>query len=268
MLELHPGRHRFDESRDHPAWSGAAKLGAWTHLVGVYDAGSGRASIYVNGQLAGTSTGTLSTPWSAGGAFQIGRTLWNGACSSQTTGAILDVRVWQRVLYPSEISALVDPSANALVESNGFDSTWSCPAQSNPSQPLLLYTMSTDASAMAHDLALQGSAQVPASGGGYQGTGLALYGAGYADTSLDPACDGTPGQVLHTDQSFTVSAWVKLGGTTLPTNAMTALSQLGSYTSGFFLGYHISGGNGVWAFSMAAGTTTHRPDGPKLIQRP
>jgi hypothetical protein len=232
------------------AWSPAAKLGVWTLLTGVYDAVSGHALIYVNGQLAGTSTGTLTAPWKAAGQFEIGRTLWNGSFSSYTTGSLADVQVWQRVLYPPEIQALADPSSNGLVEANSFEQPGSGAAQT-------VEFAAPDPHNLLHDLLLQGTAQVPLSGAGYQGLGLQLDGNGYADSSIDEVNNGTPDQVLHTDQSFTVSSWVRLpSGTSLPTQTMTALSQEGSAASGFFLGYRTSGTAGFWSFAMPGADST------------
>lgn len=223
----------------HPVSLNPPALGVWTHLAGVYDAATGQASLYVNGVLQSTVT-AHGPAWNATGPLTFGQ---------QWTGSVSDVQVWQRVLFPGEIQALVDPSVTAMVEDNTFDSTSLC--YPDPSNPVTLYQMSTDSSNMAHDLVLNGTAQVPPQGAGYEGTGLQLDGGGYADTSADPACDLTGSQVLHTDQSFTASAWVKLTGSSLPTVNMTALSQSGSNAAGFYLGYRLVGnGTPVWSFAM------------------
>ena len=223
----------------HPESQNPPVLGVWTHLAGVYDAATGQASLYVNGVLQATVT-AAGPAWNATGPLSFGYH-WPGSVS--------DVRVWQRVLYPSEIAAIADPSVNAMVEDNTFDSPSVC--FPDPTNPVLVYQTSIDSSNLAHDLVLNGTAQVPAQGAGYEGTGLQLDGGGYADTSADPACDGTGSQVLHTDQSFTVSAWVKLTGSSLPTSNMTALSESGSDVSGFYLGYRLVGsGTPVWSFAM------------------
>lgn len=228
------------------ASSGTAALGVWTHLAGVYNAATGTASIYVNGRPAGTSSTTLTAPWAAAGDFEIGRVLWNGGWGSQLTGSVADVRAWQRVLYPSEIAAMVDPSVNGLVAANSFGTV-----ATGTTAAGTVETSAPDPLGVAHDLVLQGTAQVPASGAGYQGTGLLLDGTGgWADTSIDSAYNGTPDQVLHTDQSFTVSAWLRLDGTSLPTTTRTALSQIGTKSSAFFLGYRLNGSTPSWAFEM------------------
>ncbi|MFG2059757.1 hypothetical protein ACGFI9_37690 [Micromonospora sp. NPDC048930] len=61
----------------------------------------------------------------------------------------------------------------------------------------------SDASGMYHDLTFYGEAVIPASGAGQTGTGLRL-------DDVDDYAAPDDGQVLNTDQSFTVSAWVRL----------------------------------------------------------
>jgi hypothetical protein len=222
--------------------TGGAVTGVWTHLAAVYDEGSATMSIYVNGSLAGSATG-VARGFTPTGAFTIGRTKWNDSPGGYFNGNIADVQVWQRVLFPSEIAAMVDPSVNGLVEANSME---------NPGGAGTIETAAPDPLNLLHDLVLQGTAQVPLSGAGYQGLGLQLDGGGYADSSIDSLYNGTPNQVLHTDQSFTVSAWVRIDGTSLPTGNLTAVSQQGNLESNFYLGYRLdSGGAPHWGFAMA-----------------
>jgi hypothetical protein len=227
-----------------PASAAAPVPGVWTHLAGVYDAPTRQASLYVNGVLAQAQTAT-GPAWTAGGPLLIGRGQSGGNPGGFWAGSVADVQVWQRTRYPAEIAAQLDPTSTGLVAANSFASTGGAGT---------VEISAPDPLGVTHDLMLAGTATVPPSGAGYQGTGLALDGAGYADSSIDD----TP-QVLHTDQPFTVSAWVYLSGASLPAAAMTAVSQQGVNTSGFFLGYRIVGGTGRWAFSLpgtdAAGST-------------
>jgi len=225
----------------------APVLGRWTHVVGVYDAGAATLSLYVNGALAATGAGPAAgAGWVPTGPLTIGHTVWSGSPANFWAGSLSDVQVWPRVLYPTEVQALVDPSARSLVEANSFE---------NPGGAGTIETAAPDPLNLLHDLVLQGTAQVPLSGAGYQGLGLQLDGNGYADTSIDTSFNGTPNQVLHTDQSFTVSAWVRLTGSTLPARPMTAVSQLGTNTSGFFLGYRGGTSGGTWSFAMPGADT-------------
>ncbi|WP_146150289.1 LamG-like jellyroll fold domain-containing protein [Actinomadura rubrobrunea] len=75
-------------------------------------------------------------------------------------------------------------------------------------------------------------------GQGKVGTALTLDGSsGYAETDLP---------VIRTDQSFSVSAWVRLDATD-PDKYYTVLSQEGVYKSAFFLRYDV--GSRKWVFA-------------------
>jgi hypothetical protein len=87
------------------AYGTAATLGTWTHIVGVYNAATATASIYVNGTLAGT-TSVPARSWTAAGSLTIGRTLWNGANSDLFDGDISDVQAWNYALAPNQVTAL------------------------------------------------------------------------------------------------------------------------------------------------------------------
>ncbi|MFC3572807.1 LamG-like jellyroll fold domain-containing protein [Streptomyces yaanensis] len=78
--------------------------GAWTHLVGVYNASNGAIQVYVNGTLSGS--GTNSTPWAATGPLTIGQTKYAGSSADLLPGAVSNVQVYQRALSASEVSSL------------------------------------------------------------------------------------------------------------------------------------------------------------------
>ncbi|MFD8915083.1 LamG-like jellyroll fold domain-containing protein [Streptomyces sp. NPDC059575] len=78
--------------------------GAWTHLVGVFDASTGSIKIYVNGILSGS--GTNATPWSATGPLTIGQAKYAGGSTDLLPGAVSDTQVYQRALSVSDISSL------------------------------------------------------------------------------------------------------------------------------------------------------------------
>jgi hypothetical protein len=215
-----------------PAWSGPTSVtrpvvNVWTHLVGVYDADAKQARLYVNGSLEGTA-GSI-TAWNGAGKLYLGRT------GSASKGSLSDVQVWNRMISPAEITALSDPMAVGGVGEWRMDEVGNGPA--------------FDSSGMGHDLTFHPIATIPPSGSGHTGTGLHLDGiSGYADTE---------GPVLYTDQSFTVSAWVRLGdadaGTPapdLPTGNRTAVGQSGQFLSGFFLGYRVMAGVPRWDFGL------------------
>jgi hypothetical protein len=81
---------------------GAAVLGEWTHLTGVYDHAAGELRIYVNGQLVGDLSGV--TLWPATGGLSIGRGKVYGAPDQYFTGQIDEVRTDLGVVPDTEIA--------------------------------------------------------------------------------------------------------------------------------------------------------------------
>src|SRR6185436_8261823 len=114
----------------------------------------------------------------AAGSLHIGRG-W--------AGAISEVQIWNRVITAAEVFELSDPILVGCVGEWHMDEVGPGPA--------------FDASGLAHDLTFFNGALIPASGAGQSGTGLRLDGV---DDYAAPDA-----QVLHTDQSFTVSVWAR-----------------------------------------------------------
>lgn len=84
------------------------QTGAWTHLTASYDQAAGKIWLYVNGALAAEAAHTGT--WTATGGVQIGGALWNGTRGDYFPGAVDDVRIYQRVLVPSEAAVLANQS--------------------------------------------------------------------------------------------------------------------------------------------------------------
>ncbi len=207
--------------------AGAPKVGVWTHLVGTYDSTARELRLYVNGVLAGTATG-VST-WDANGATWIG-----GNGSALFCGSLTDVQVWNRVLTASEAAGFTDTIANS---GSTMVARWDL-EDVGPGP-------SFDGSNYARDLDFFGGAEIPPSGSGHTGTGMLLDGVdAYAETQ---------GPVLHTDQSFTVSAWAKLP--TGVTGNRTVLAQRGAVESAFHLKYEASNDRWYCTYGDVDGTT-------------
>jgi RHS repeat-associated protein len=80
-------------------------LNTWTHLVGVFDAGTGGMSLYVNGALAGTGTNT--TPWNSTGPLTIGGVrLVNASTNNIFNGQVANVQIYQRAVSAADVSTL------------------------------------------------------------------------------------------------------------------------------------------------------------------
>ncbi|MCW3816203.1 LamG domain-containing protein [Micromonospora sp. DR5-3] len=200
------------------------QLNVWTHLTGVYDAGSSTPlSLYVNGVRKGT--GTLSAPaWASTGPLTIGASR-NGTATGFFNGAMSEVRVWDRVIDPDlDLAPIVAPVLVGQWEMEDYD--YEDPRQEG------------DTSRYERPLNLSPYPSVDWSDtAGFDSSGLHFDGvSGYTETS-------TP--VLRTDQSYTVSAWARYtGGTGL---SRTVIAQDGSNISASFLSCRTDSGVPKWS---------------------
>lgn len=85
--------------------AGTATPGVWTHLIGVYDASTGKLSLYINGVLQSRQD-AWPTPFTATGKLTIGEGLVNGALTNVFHGGIADVRVYQQALSATQAAWL------------------------------------------------------------------------------------------------------------------------------------------------------------------
>jgi hypothetical protein len=83
------------------------QTGTWTHLAGVYDKATSQISLYVNGSLAGSASMPART-WNATGAVQLGRSKNGGFPVQWWPGDIDEVRLVNRALTSTEITALMN----------------------------------------------------------------------------------------------------------------------------------------------------------------
>lgn len=199
--------------------------GTWTHVAAVYDAKAKQTRLYVNGGEVGTAARVNG--FDARGALAIGRGKWGGLDTNHWPGAIDEAQVYDRVLSGSEIAAAVSTSGVQLAH-------WKFDDEEG--------TTARNAVAGGADAVLENGAAFNAEGAVAGGVRLdGLTGAVSA-----------PGPVVRTDQSFSVSAQVKLdrhdGGT------YTVLSQDGERFCGFCLQYQ----TGRWVF-VFAGSDTDNP---------
>jgi hypothetical protein len=194
-------------------------VGVWTHLTGVYDSAARTIRLFVGGVAPSSQSAIVGV--NGGGTMRIGR-----AIGQPFAGSVSDVRVWDRVLSTTEIADLVDPTSQENVATDNVGQWLVEPGTCFGSPVTCL-----DSSAYAHDITLSGDvAPTPA---GQSGSGL-LYGPAHGIARTTDPNTGLAGPALYTDQSFTVSAWVKLA--VMPTGNRTALGQEGSRVSAFFLG--------------------------------
>ncbi len=219
--------------------SGPAQVGVWTHVAGTYDASTQVATLYVDGAKQST---VVAHPWVATGPAVLGATKWSGVRADFFHGSLDDLQVWQRTLSGNDVHDLANvavPLANyGLAEGCGpelVSATSRVPSlQAGWALGQASGNTATDSTGYGNTITLAGGySWVPGHGGG----GLRLDGvSGYGTT---------PGPVVNTAESFTVSAWVN------PTDLnadYTVMSQAGSHAANFALRYDKTANR--WAFGM------------------
>ncbi|WP_318296150.1 MULTISPECIES: LamG domain-containing protein [Streptomyces albogriseolus group] len=206
---------------------GAPEAGEWAYLLGLYDTETGYAQLFVNGHEVGTKTEAV--PVRADGAFQIGRILGPHGYRQRWHGEIGDVRAYDRLVVPSEVTDLAHRKPKLLGH-------WS-------------FSTADDGT-------------TPENGGGASlklGTGASVYRmSDMCIPDVDPDCtawpqyplvgdghlklDGESGHasldspLVDTGDSFTVGIVVRIAQEDA-TRPMTVLSQAGEHTDAFKLRY-------------------------------
>ncbi|MFB6849255.1 LamG-like jellyroll fold domain-containing protein [Streptomyces sp. NPDC056373] len=206
---------------------GAPETGERAHLLGVYDAETGKAQLYVNGDEVGHPA--EATPAATAGAFQIGRVRNGSGYHDRWHGELGGVRVHDRVVVPDE-------AAELAYRKPSLRGHWSLETARDGTSP-----------------ELNGSAPLKL------GTGASIYRV--PDSScepwLDPDCARVPvplvgdghltldgrtghavaeGPVVDTSDSFTVGVVVRLADAE-PEGPMTVLSLPGENTNAFTVRY-------------------------------
>lgn len=216
----------------------APQVDEWTHLAAVYDRPAGKVRLFVNGgpntgePVPGTVTEAEAPPgeWAATGAFTVGSDI-NG---TYFAGRIDEVRAHQRVLGEFEIQHTFLQCRYAA-----------CPPVPPQEQPVLVGAwelndgtgpVAADSSGMNNHAELRSGAQWTSDG--YGGTPAVQF----------PGDLLTDGPVVLTEQSFTVSAWVRLDQTT--THNQYVVWQSGTDASSLILHYRAT--TGGWGFSVTS----------------
>ncbi|MCK8678616.1 LamG-like jellyroll fold domain-containing protein [Streptomyces lichenis] len=215
-------------------------LGAWTHLLAVYDRDAQQIKLYVNGRLEATTAYT--TPWAATGSFEIGRMKApNGTPGSYFKGDLDQVQAWNRVVFPDELWA----EANLENPDSGYP------------QPALLahWNMDNASGATAPDASGRGNALTVSSGAGFT---LADDPAHGTVLNLPAGQSGTGSAPVKLDESgsFTVAGWVNLDAEVLESttgaHSPTVFARPGLQRNAFRLWYRQEIGEqvGDWNFGL------------------
>jgi hypothetical protein len=209
----------------------ASRLGAWTHLVGVFDNPNHLLKLYVGGQFVASTTYTA--PWDTRGATILGAASHSGVLDSFFPGALDEVQLFDYPLLDAQVSQLYAKQ----------------PVSADRPAKLVL---PLDEAAGATSVTGRGQhADATLVGGATAGTTGVNGGAVSFDGVDDYATTGRP--IMDTYQSFAVSAWVRLPKDK-EARAMTAVSQVGSVRRGFEL-YH-SSAIGGWVFQRPEADTS------------
>ncbi|WP_159942843.1 LamG domain-containing protein [Nocardiopsis sp. FR6] len=236
VFRMTPGEGHGDGSPEGTSVASTvpAEAGVWTHLLGIHDERTGEITLYVDGVEQGGATHTEA--WDARGPLTVGRALFQGAGDSSWSGAIDDVRVWDRLVLDETVSDTETSSevwrlANRPLAAEG---RWMLDEWDG--------TSVEDTTDHGLDATLHGdplTAWNTAENDITFSPGMRLNGGGeYVEAS---------GPAVRTDRSFSVAAWVRLDGAADGVDA-TAVSQAGAHQSGFRLGYQ--GSQGKWVFTM------------------
>ncbi|MER6270534.1 LamG-like jellyroll fold domain-containing protein [Streptomyces sp900105755] len=207
-----------------------ARLGGWTHLVGVFDNTAHVVKLYVGGKLVGSAP--FTTPWDARGGTVLGATKLYGTLSNYFPGSLDEVQLFDYQLTDAQVTEL---AAQQPVDTGR-------PAK-------LVWPL--DETAEATTVTGRGQrADAVLKGGTTAGTTGVSGRALTFDGADDYATTGRP--ALDTYQSFAVSAWVRLPKDK-EARSMIAVSQLGSVRRSFEL-YH-SSALGGWVFTRPESDT-------------
>ncbi len=191
----------------------APQTNTWYHIVGVDDTAAGTLSLYVDGQLVGSTSYTSA--WAATGNTLIGHGFYGGNQVDYVNGYIDEVQLYSSALTAAQIIALDTPSAYSFEEGSG--------------------TTASDASGHGNTLALAAGAS---SGAGRIGS----YALAVNGTSTGNATNAAA--ALNTAVPFSVSAWVDMNSLT---GTQTFASIDGGNVSAFALQYRSD--TGKFAFT-------------------
>ncbi|WP_405499708.1 LamG domain-containing protein [Streptomyces niveus] len=215
-------------------------VGAWTHLLAVYDRDAQQIRLYVNGLLEATTEYT--TPWAGTGPFEIGRMKGtDGSPGSFFQGDLDHVQAWNRVVFADELWAQTNMEN---------------PETGNPQAALLAHWSMDDISGgVAADDSGRGNPLRPTSGATFTTADDPAHG-NVLNLTPDQDGYGTASVALDDSGSFTVAGWANLDAVDLEDTtrrrAPTIFSHPGTQRNAFRLWYGQEVGEtvGDWNFGV------------------
>nr|WP_236072077.1 LamG domain-containing protein [Streptomyces polyasparticus] len=207
------------------ATGGAPETGEWAHVLGLYDAETGLATLYVNGRAVGD--GQRAEASATSGNFQIGRARGKDGYRDRWQGEIGGVRVHDRVVVPTEVTEL---AARKAAERGH----WALENAVDGGSPELHggESLTLGEGASIHRPVTCGPDDPFCEEAGSP----ALQGAGHLELDGRNGYAATDRPAVDTDDSFTVSATVRLADSA-PDRPMTVLSQAGEHRDAFKVRY-------------------------------
>ncbi|WP_128803109.1 MULTISPECIES: LamG domain-containing protein [unclassified Streptomyces] len=254
------GLHRQDAD---PAWSfaiggarvsgGAPETGEWAHLLGLYDAETGKARLYVNGHEVGTAAD--ATPAEAAGAFQIGRARGAAGYRDRWHGDIGDVQVHDRVVVPDEAAELSYRKPKLLGHWSLENATDGVSPEQSGGAPLRIGTGAS---------IYRGSDDscIPEADPDCTYVPPPLVGEGHLRLDGETGYAAADGPVVDTGDSFTLGVVVRLADSD-PAHPMTVLSQAGEHTDALKVRYEPS--THTWQLVMPEKDEAGAPE--KVVSR-
>jgi hypothetical protein len=210
----------------------------WVHLVGVWNEATGDMTLYINGAAAASAE--RETTWWGDGTVQIGRAGSGGTWSDPFTGAIADVRVFNRVVPPGEAEYLGWQLATrqGLWQLNDVAADGVSSPEYGEGLPLVLAGGAVLYKPTDEDLLIDPTA-------------TAMVGAGHLQLNGTSSYATVASPVVDTARSFTLSARVRLS-TGAPTASMTVLSIPGTNNSAVEVAYEpaCDGGGACWQLRL------------------
>ncbi|MEU6382723.1 LamG domain-containing protein [Streptomyces bauhiniae] len=223
-----------------PVWSfaiagarvsgGAPETGEWAHLLGQYDAETGRARLYVNGHEVGTAA--EASPATTAGAFQIGRARGTAGYRDRWHGAIGDVQVHDRVVVPTEAAELGGRKPQLLGHWSLENAAGGVSPEQSDGAPLRL-------GAGASIYRGSDNSCIPELDPDCTYVPPPLVGDGHLRLDGETGYAAADGPVVDTGDSFTIGVVVRLADSE-PAHPMTVLSQAGQHTDAFKVRYEPS----------------------------
>ena len=143
--------------------------GVWARLTGVYNGSSGKAALYVNGKLAGTTAD--SAPAASNGPVTIGRAMFQGKQADWWPGSIRNVELFGQALSPAQVHAIAALVASGSSATAPAPSAAPSPAASAAPSP----TASAPSPAASAATASRASSPAPSASGSRGGTSATVW---------------------------------------------------------------------------------------------